>query len=288
MKNPDKPGRATIHYAESQDCLTGYQKLQELAINNSLSKTTWKTITPDERNDWINKTNINYQSYQAMGDLDTRKNKTNDGIFRLYSRGLITGRDLWAYDSNEYNLYSRTYEMIDFYNEQIDLGYETDPKLDPSIIKWHDITKRHLKRGRRAEMADFRFKDVMYRPFFVQNVHYDPIFNNSHYYLDRIFPTGNNDNLVINIAGKSAQEFDCFMTRCMGDLHLNGGGGQGFPRFIYSYAEPRDMCDGQAGKQRVLRIHDEQDTGPGIGAPQSGVSSVAVSENRGRTARGYL
>ncbi len=227
VKNPDKLGKATIYYAESQDCLTGYQKLQELAINNSLSKTTWKSITPDERNDWINKTDINYQSYQAIGDLDTRKNRTNDGIFRLYSGGLKTGRDLWAYDSNEYNLYSRTYEMIDFYNEQLYLGYETDPELDPSIIKWHDITKRHLKRGRRAEMADFRFKDVMYRPFFIQNVHYDPIFNNSHYYLDRVFPTRDTDNLVIDISGKSAQEFDRFMTRYMGDISFETGCGQG-------------------------------------------------------------
>lgn len=224
-KNPGKIRQATIYYTKSQDGLTGYQKLQELAANNSLSKTTWEMITPDERNDWINKTDVNYQSYQVIGDLDTRRNRTNDGIFRLYSGGLKTGRDLWAYDSSEYNLYSRTYEMIDFYNEQIDLGYKTDPELDPSIIKWHDITKRHLKRGRRAEMSDYRFKDVMYRPFFIQNVHYDPIFNNSHYHLDRIFPIEDTDNLVINISGKSAQEFDCFMTRCKGDLHLNGGGG---------------------------------------------------------------
>ena len=114
--------------------------------------------------------------------------------------------------------------MIDFYNKQIDLSRETDPELDPSIIKWHGAAKRCLKLGRRAEIADSRFKDVMYRPFFIQNVHYDPIFNHIHYHLDRIFPTGTTDNLVINISGKSAQEFDCFMTRCMGDLHLNGGG----------------------------------------------------------------
>ena len=288
VKNPDKTGRATIYYAESQDCLTGHQKLQELAINNSLSKTTWVMIVQDERNDWVNKTDINYQSYLPVGNQETKRYKQNSALFRLYSSGLKTGRDPWAYNSDLWELQDRTVDMINFYNQQIAAGNSLVPKQRPTIIKWYDGVLYKLKKKVTAQYDDNRFRTTLYRPFYLQYCHYDPLFNQRHNQLDKVFPTGDTENLVINLSGNSAQTFDCFMAPYIADLHLNRGGGQGFPRLIYSPTQSRDMRNGQAGNQSVLRVHDKQDTGSGIGAPQPGVSSMAIPENRRRTARGYL
>ena len=277
-----------ILYMESKDNISGIDKLKQLKEEGSLSGLNWTSIQPDKRFDWINQTNESFQTYQSIGDKETKKLKFNSAIFRIYSSGLKTNRDLWAYNSNYLELYSRSSKMVSFYNQHIDYEDIFIPKDDNTIIKWHDITLQYLKKGRRAKFTDCNFRKVIYRPFFPQMLHYDTIFNNAHYQTGKIFPVGDTDNLLINLSGKSAEEFDCFMTRHIADLHLNGGGGQGFPRFVYRIAQPGNMRDGQTGDPGIFGFDDDQNPGSGVGASQPGVSSLAVSENRRRTARGYL
>ena len=177
--------------------------------------------------------------------------------------------------------------MIDFYNRQMAKEL-TIPEHNPSIIKWYNEVVKKLEKKIRATYSSRKIRTIMYRPFFLQFCHYDSLFNQRHNQLDIIFPTRDTENLIITLSGNSAQVFDCLMTRCIADLHLNGGGGQGFPRFIYSSAESHDMRDGQAGGQRVLGIDDESDAGSRIGSSQSGVFHFGGIRNQRRTPRGYL
>ena len=277
-----------ILYVESNDNISDTEKLNNLRDEQSLSGLKWTTIQPDKRFDWINQTNEKFQIYQPIGDKETKRFKSNTGLFRLYSSGLKTNRDLWAYNSDYRELCSRSSKMIDFYNQHIDSEDIFVPKDDNKIIKWHDITLQFLKKGRKAIFAENNLREVIYRPFLPQTLYYDNIFNNAHYQTNRIFPAGNPKNVLINVSGKGAQAFDCFMTKHLTDLNLLGGGGQGFPRFVYRIAQPGNVRDGQTGGPGIFGFDDDQNPGSGVGASRTGVSSLAVSENRRRTARGYL
>ena len=283
-----KTSEKEILYMESKDDASGIEKLKQLKEERSLSGLKWTSIQPDKRYDWINQTNEYFQTYQSIGNKETKKQTSNDAIFRIYSSGLKTNRDFWAYNSDYLELYSRSSKMVSFYNQHIDSGDIFVPKDDNTIIKWHDITLQYLEKGRKATFTDNKFREVTYRPFFPQILHYDTIFNNAHYQTDKIFPVGDTNNLLINLSGKSAGEFDCFMTKHIADLHLNGGGGQSFPRLVYTPSQPSNLRNGQTGDPGIFSFDDNQDSGSGVGTSRAGVSSLAVSENRRRTSRGYL
>ncbi len=281
IKNPERTN-SRIAYVSVADYLTAQEKLQSIQKQTKFENIEWDYIIPDERNDWINQSNPTFAKYCKIASKD----KADKSIFNVYSVGLITGRDLWAYASDKKILKDRTKKMIKFYNSQ--LG-NIDPSANFSIIRWHDKTLQYLKRSVKAEYKEEHdIRTVIYRPFFPQYVHYDPIFNSRHSQLNKIFPTTNNKNLMINLSGKGSQEFDVFMTDNMPDMHLNGGGGKSFSRLIYRVAQPSYLRDGQTGRPGIFGFDDDQDSGSGVGASRAGVSSLAVSENRRRTSRGYL
>ena len=222
-----------IFYTQSRDDASGPDKLLTLQQEQTVSNTHWISIEPDERFDWINQTNEHYRKYQPLGDNETKAGQDNTGIFRLYSSGLKTNRDPWAYSSDYNELYLRTAEMVDFYNQQMEGGNRFAPIEKDRIIKWHDITKKHLEKNHRASFSDMSLRTAIYKVFFPQILHYDPIFNNAHYQTNKIFPVANVGNLLIAVSGKGAQTFDAFMTNSIVDLNLLGGGAQVFPRCYY-------------------------------------------------------
>ena len=216
-----------IFYTESADYLSGKDKLQTLKDCKSLTNILWQTIEPDGQNNWINQTDKNYSYYQPIGDKDTKENKSNAGIFRLYSGGIKTNRDLYAYSCDLDELQIRTKQMMYFYNYQIKSGKISNPEQDKQIIKWHEGSLKKLRGRQQSHYDSDQFRQVVYRPFYIQFVHYSSLFNWTHYKMDRIFPFGDSQNLVINLSGKGAQIFDAFMTNYTPELHLVGGGGAG-------------------------------------------------------------
>ena len=226
---------SSIYYTHSKDNLTKEAKLEVLKSEKSLTNANWEPLIPDRNSDWINQSNENYQKYQPIGSKDTRKYISNAGIFRVYSSGIITGRDPWAYNSNQKSLAERTKKMIDFYNHQISVNTER-PEHDNTIIKWHRESLKHFHSRRKAEYSEKDFRVVMRRPFFPQTLHYDLTFNNTHYQMDKLFPTNETPNLAIMISGTGVTEFDIFMTNRPTDLNFARGGGQAIPRIYYHFS----------------------------------------------------
>ena len=259
IKNPEQQNSSKILYSQSKDYLSRSDKIEQIRTDKSIIDMNWLVISPNVHFDWINQTDENYQKYQPIGNKETKQNWNNTAIFKLYSSGLKTGRDLSAYNSDLLELRKQTEHWI----------------------RAHDIYAKN-------NTLDSEFRVSMYKPFFPQFLHYHKSYNQRHYRMDNIFPQHSVSNLVINISGKGAQVFDILMTKHITDLHLNGGGGQGFPRFVYRIAQPGNVRDGQTGDSGIFGFDDDQNSGSGVGASRAGVSSLAVSENRRRTARGYL
>ena len=275
----------TIFYTQSSDGITGPQKLQELKKYKSLQNTAWKKIVPNQRYDWINQTDEKYQLYQSIGNSETKNNIDSSAIFRIYSLGVGTNRDLWAYNSDKLYLEQRTKEMVDFYNNN--LSNREYPVQNSSLIKWHDLTLTKLQRKKTAKFEPHKIRLSIYRPFFQQFIHYDPIFNARHAKTDSIFPN-RATNIGITISGKGATEYNVFMVKHIPDLNIMGGGGQVFPRLTYSPTKPSNMYSRDRSEQRIFGFHGKTNPRHSDNGERAGVSSLAVSENRRRTARGYL
>ena len=285
QKNSTKK-ETTIFYTQSSDSITGSQKLQELKNCKTLQNTAWEKIVPNQKYDWINQTDENYQLYQSIGSKETKNYRDNSAIFRIYSLGVGTNRDLWAYNSDKIYLEQRTKKMVDFYNNN--LSNSEYPVQNSSLIKWHDLTLAKLQRKKRAKFEPLKIRLSIYRPFFQQFIHYDPIFNARHAKIDSIFPTNATTNMGITISGKGATEYNVFMVKQISDLNIMGGGGQIFPKLIYSSTKPSNMYSRDRSEQRIFSFHGQKNPRHPGNDERAGVSSLAVSENRRRTARGYL
>ena len=62
-----------IRYHDIGDYLSREQKLSIMKQFGDISKMTWKYITPNEHNDWINQRNQSYISFWALGDKKKMK-----------------------------------------------------------------------------------------------------------------------------------------------------------------------------------------------------------------------
>ncbi len=100
VKNPNS-GRGKsceILYRDIGDYLSQQQKLDALSDAVSVAGfDDWQRITPDKNHDWINQRSEEFQQFFPIGTKETKSNKTNDAVFKLYSSGYLTGIDSYSY-----------------------------------------------------------------------------------------------------------------------------------------------------------------------------------------------
>lgn len=119
VKNPERHGRqCVIKHAEVGDYMSREDKLRHVAATGSIDGiTTWNVIKPDKYHDWVNQQAgmDDWEGFIPIGTLEAKKEygmlKMTDEsmrsapphqprtIFAAYSRGILTGRDEWMYDS---------------------------------------------------------------------------------------------------------------------------------------------------------------------------------------------
>ena len=90
---------AKIYYAQIGDGLRAKEKLHKLKniVASTNKSIDWQPIILNERYDWINQSDSNFQRY-----LELRKN-----IFNVFTNGVKTGKDLILYDFTEIGLLNK-------------------------------------------------------------------------------------------------------------------------------------------------------------------------------------
>ena len=224
VKNPNQTKKRGIFYTESSEGLSKADKLSLLSKHKSLDVTPWNQITPDRHNDWINQRDETYSTYFVMGDKETKKGDSSNGLMQLYSTGATTQRDLWAYDSNSEELVYRSQLAVDFYNQQLDSGDTAEFTANPEIFKWHGEVKKAIERGTRID-GEVQVRKASFRPFYPQYMHYEKVLNSRHGVLDQQFPLDlPASNVSINVSTKGTDSFDSLLSNSIPDRHLVGGG----------------------------------------------------------------
>ena len=252
IKNPAKVGKpCTIHYWDIGDYLDRNEKLQIIAEAEGFQDIQWQIIVPNEKHDWIDQRDGEFDKMLPIGDKSGNKSET---IFVTYSLGVASGRDVWCYNFSRKRLGQNMGRMIDFYNKQVDTYKERkewDKEIavddfvvnDPVKISWDRGLKKELEKLRKCRFEKSSIMSATYRPFCKTHIYFNRQFNGMVYQMPKIFPEPGMENLVVSIMTLGEQkEFSTVVTNVIPDLHYMGTT-QCFPLYTYEKADSETLID---------------------------------------------
>ncbi|MDE2820233.1 MAG: DEAD/DEAH box helicase family protein [Chloroflexota bacterium] len=261
IKKPDSSTtkrNLRIHYRDIGDYLKKKEKLSILG-ESRLAKTEWKTVIPDDYNDWLNqRTNI----FSTLRPLVHNDNRVQAAIFLSDTQGVKTNRDAWCFSSSTEVLRVNTQRSVEFYNGQVAAFQSTCPTGNVSAKQrkarayvTKDETKFHWCRenfGDAAKNIRYSFDEhnirvALYRPFFKQRVYFDRRLNNSVYDLPEVYPYPDTKNLGIYIRFQASPNPPMvLMTNNIIDIALAGswsGASRYLPRYRFEHSEVKVLAD---------------------------------------------
>ena len=250
VKNPSvKTDRATIYYHDIGDYLSQTEKLNMVREFGSVAneKMKWKVLTPNEHGDWISMRNDSFSNFTNIADRESFSNYFG----QIYSNGLKTQRDAWCYNHSKFCLENNVSRMLNFYNSQRKNYFELEDKsinilnfisLDNTLISWTESLVNSLKSNKEIDFQSGTIVKVNYRPFTQNYLFYSRKLNERVYQFPKIFPTGNEKNLIICVKGAGdKKEFTTLISNKIVDLGFNGAC-QCFP--LYFYEENKEVQQG--------------------------------------------
>ena len=221
IKNPRKNG-CIIRYKNIGDYLTREVKLEKIRSSRSINMISdWKIIKPDKYHDWLDQRGDDgkkFIRYRAIGDKETKIGRRNQSTFKLYSLGVNTARDSWAYNSSKNTLAKNMQVHIKYANSQKD---PTNPNFDPKKAAFTDGLKKKLKKFT-SPFDESKIRLALYRPFFKQYVYFDTTgaYTERVYQIPSFFPHASSKNLVICVPSSFKGDFSVFITNLLPDLSL--------------------------------------------------------------------
>ncbi|MYA69077.1 helicase [Candidatus Poribacteria bacterium] len=278
MKKADNTDSQTqIFYACVDEFWRKEDKYDHLNSKQHYRNVEWKRVTPDKRNTWLTEgLHAEFDSFIPMGNkaMKAAKGVATDVIFKTYSLGVSTNRDVWVYNFNQDVLSENVHRMIENYNAEVDRWQRQDnPGIniddfvmsDSEKIKWSSGLKQKLMSGQAAEFSNVKVRQSLYRPFTKSNLFFDRIMNQAVSLFPLIFPIPETEteNRVIIVSDHGFRsEFSTLMANLIPDLHTlsTSDGFQCFPFYIYDE-------DGTNRRENItdwalaqFRTHYEDDT----------------------------
>ena len=259
IKNPEaKRDRCNIQYREIGDDLKREEKLR--ALNEAVSIygfSDWQTIIPDKHNDWINQRSKAFAEFYPLGSDEARAGRVDDTIFRIYSRGVNTGRSVYSYNFSRETCKQNGLRMTQNYLaalSELEKNFRENPELTlnkkaleakvaeiasrhSSGLKWDSDLKNNLRRLRKPQFNENYIQKVAHRPFVKTNCYADYTFIQRKYQMDKIFPESDSENRVICVPGVGNKTpFSVLMTDTVPDLGFISAC-QCFPRWRYEIVD---------------------------------------------------
>lgn len=241
----------TIFYYEVEDGLKREAKLNLLAGFENLDLVPFKEIVPNDKGDWINQRN---DDFEKLIPLKRDKKLQNDSIFDINSGGVVSGRDPWVYNFSPNILKQSVQTCIDTYNADLkrfnerfreafkqrtkgvksaELYKQLNDKeitTDQTKIAWVQNLKNQLIKGKKLD--DFSQEKIsvsLYRPFNKQYFYYDRELAWSFCSMKKIFPDKSAQNVVINT---TTRNFCSLISDAIPDTHFIGDA-NAYPLYYY-------------------------------------------------------
>ncbi|GAA7234826.1 hypothetical protein HpCK35_24150 [Helicobacter pylori] len=245
---------STIHYYDIGDYLKREAKLHLLAGFENLESVPFKEITPNDKGDWINQRN---DDFEKLIPLKRDKTIQNPSIFYINSLGVGSGRDPWVYNFSPNILTQSVQTCIDTYNADLkrfnavfreafkqrtkgvkpgDLYRHLNDKeitTDKTKIAWTDGLKNHLiKNTNLLESSEKRVRLSLYRPFNKQWLYWDKDLIHRQHQFSKIFPNKHVQNVVINTGAGNGKDFSALVSDFISSNGLISNN-QAYPLYYY-------------------------------------------------------
>ncbi len=230
-REPDDRSVKYHYIGRDLKCAEKLSTLERLGSLQGVSNSGgWQEIVPDEHGDWLGQREQSFSHFIAMGD----KGKNNESIFCDFSNGVKSNRDPWCFNFSKSGVLENMGEMVKFYRDSL-----TNPNRsnlnDATKISWSWRLNENFKRGKFVEFDPKKAVRSMYRPFNKMWLYYDAFYNENRYRVERIYPTGNENNLAIWVTGVSAAvPFSCFISDCVPSRE-GPSTNQCFPLHVYDF-----------------------------------------------------
>lgn len=233
-------------------------KLNWLAGFENLDSVPFKEITPNDKGDWINQRNDDFEKL-----IPLKRDKTSkifNTIFDLNSNGVKTNRDPWVYNFSPNALKQSVQNCIDTYNADLkrfnerfreafkqrtakDKGVKpadrykhlSDREIttDKTKIAWTDGLKNKLINNENLpESSMERIRLALYRPFNKQWLYWDKDLINRQGRFSKIFPDKGVRNVVINTGMGNGKDFSALVSDFISDFSLISPN-QAYPLYYY-------------------------------------------------------
>lgn len=226
---------SAIHYYEVEDYLKREAKLHLLAGFENLDSVPFKEITPNNKGDWINQRNDDFEKLIPL--KRDKQLKIFNAIFDLNSNGVVSGRDPWVYNFSQKRLMQSVQNCIDTYNADLKRFNErfreafkqrtqgvkkadcykhlNDQEIttDKTKIAWVQNLKTQLIKGKKLD--DFSQEKIsvsLYRPFNKQYFYYERELAWSFCSMKKIFPDKSARNVVINTGCGNGKVFSALIS----------------------------------------------------------------------------
>jgi predicted helicase len=219
-----------IYYSSVDEFWTAEHKLKYLEQCGNYSQVNWTRIEPDRHNNWKSTGNQFSPEMLPLGLKEVGPPR----IFEVYSNGVKTNRDPWAYNFDPKSLSRNITRLVDAYNrdrrrwnasarsrkDDLD-GFVCN---DETQISWSRDLKKDLRRDKEVTFTPSHIVEAMYRPFVSKYLYFDPVLNEEVYSQPKLFPAGitrQNRAICLTAIGNT-KPFQCLMVDKIPDIHLMG------------------------------------------------------------------
>ncbi|MDJ0555951.1 MAG: N-6 DNA methylase [Microcoleaceae cyanobacterium MO_207.B10] len=246
-KKEGKKSQCQIYYGNVDEFWRKEEKYAYLEKCQHLGGVDWQEITPDKKNTWLTAgLQADFETFIPMGSKETKaaKGEVTNTIFKLFSNGVKTNRDVWAYNFNADELAENIQQAIATYNEQVRKWQDRQDKsvkvddfvtYDDTKISWSSTLKKYLKQGIIVEYDQNYIRQSLYRPFSKSFLYFDANLNDRRGQFPYIFPTPDTEteNRVICVTNHTQIPFSVQITDIIPSLDVGGRPGQCFPFYTY-------------------------------------------------------
>jgi len=237
VRNPKHKGPVDIYYYDIGDYLTREEKLKIISKFGEVEEIPWTQLLPNASGDWINQRDEKYSTFIPLSDKDN-KGRDSQAIFKMFSTGIQTGRDMWSYNFSKQFLVQNTKKMVTNYNNFLSdfkkarKSISEITRASKKDMSWSAGLLDKLKRGKQAVFNEEDITSGIYRPFQKMWLYRENFFVERRYQTHVLFPK-HLDNLVIHTTGPGASvAFSALVTNTIPNkLFMDNG--QCYPMYYY-------------------------------------------------------
>lgn len=195
-------------------------------------------ILPDKRNNWINQSNNDFDTLIPLLDKEVKAGKSEEAVFKLFSRGIVTQRDEWVYDLSKDALENKVKFLINVYQDTLKDGNNKNKNQ----IKWDAELTSYLSRKINKKFEEDFIVSSLYRPYTKQFLYFDKHFNGRTYQWFNIYSASTNNKIIaFNTGGIKFAVVATETIIDLGSLLVGGGSTQCLP--LYRYDTNRNQID---------------------------------------------